>query len=284
MQPITTYKNYRSYIQDYYEEFKNRGILTWQIFADKAGFTSASYLKLVCQDKANLSDDGIEKTADSMNLVGFEKDYFKALVHFNQAKKIADKQKALENISAVAEKYNVKILNEDFFSFFSNWYNVVLRELVPLAQPNTNPANIGRQVIPPISGTKVSAAIKYLENQGLLKKNEDGSYVQTDAIISTGNLETSSIILHQYHKQLAQLGLNAIDEIPFDGRDISEVVVGVSNENYKRICEEIAAARKRILAIAAEDQKIERVYCVQTNAFPLSTPLRIKKKEQKNEP
>lgn len=91
MNSITSYNNYRSYIQDFYDENKSKTAFTWQDFAEKAGFASSSYLKLVSQDKANLSDEGIEKTAKSMRLVGFEKDYFKGLVHFNQAKCASEK-------------------------------------------------------------------------------------------------------------------------------------------------------------------------------------------------
>ena len=87
MNSVILYENYRAYIQDYYSEHHERFGFTWRRFAKAAGYSSPVFLKLVSEGKSNLSDLGIERTAQAMGLVGNDLLYFRVLVHFNQEKK-----------------------------------------------------------------------------------------------------------------------------------------------------------------------------------------------------
>ena len=51
MKSITEYQDYRCYMQDYYDERKRVSSFSWREFARIAGFTSPTYLKLVCEKK-----------------------------------------------------------------------------------------------------------------------------------------------------------------------------------------------------------------------------------------
>ena len=55
MPPIIEYTDYRQYIADFYAERKNRSAFTWRDFALKAKFSSAVFLKYVCEGKKNLT-------------------------------------------------------------------------------------------------------------------------------------------------------------------------------------------------------------------------------------
>lgn len=270
MQSIITYQNYRNYIQDFYDENKNRYALTWKIFAEKAGFASPSYLKLVCQKKANLSEDGIAKTARSMNLVGYEKTYFENLVRFNQATVIEEKEKAFKVITEIALKHKAVILKEADYDYYSNWLNIVMRELAPQIQPGTKAFNVARQIVQPVKATDITNSLKFLLKNGMLKKNSDGTFEQTDKILSTGDKDIASMTSRTFHKKMAEFGMKAIDEISLTERHVSDIVIGITKDNYTEIVKEIRAFRKRILAIATNNDDMERVYCMQTNLFPLT--------------
>ena len=66
MKPITDYLDYRCYMQDFYDERKRISAFTWREFARLAGFVSPTYLKLVCEGKTRLKNDGVERTALAM--------------------------------------------------------------------------------------------------------------------------------------------------------------------------------------------------------------------------
>ena len=87
MKPILEYKDYRLYIQDYYDERKRLGAFSWREFCKSAGFTSPNFLQLVCKGESKLGKPKIENVACAMGLVGYEKDYFREMVTFGNAKK-----------------------------------------------------------------------------------------------------------------------------------------------------------------------------------------------------
>lgn len=277
MQSILTYHNYRDYIQDFYTEYKVRSSLTWQKFAENAGFAAVSYLKLVSQNKANLSDEGIEKTARSMHLVGYEKDYFRELVHFDQAVSAAEKEESFKNITEIAAKYNAVILKDDEYDLYSNWQNLVLREMVSQLPPKAKSFNVARQFIQPVTANEVSQALKFLKRKGLIKQNEDGSFVQTDKVLSTGDKNIVSQSVRAFHQKMSEFGSDAIRNEPLEERNVSDLVVGVTKDDYNEIVKEIRAFRKKVLAIATRSDEMERVYCMHINLFPLTHKTNKKK-------
>ena len=92
MKPITEYQDYRQLMRDFYEERK-KSAYTWREFSKAAGFSSPSYLKLVCDGKSSLSRVGVPCVAAAMDLSGFEYDYFSLLVEFGNAKDDEKKKK-----------------------------------------------------------------------------------------------------------------------------------------------------------------------------------------------
>ena len=77
---VIEYKDYREYVLEYYRERKRTSAFTWREFAKIAGFASGSYLKLVCDGKTRLVEEGAKKTAVAMGLSGFEYDYWLSLM------------------------------------------------------------------------------------------------------------------------------------------------------------------------------------------------------------
>ncbi len=270
MKSLAEYQNYREIVQDFYDENKSRGELTWRGFAEKAGFSSSGYLKLVCQGKANLSDAGVTQVSKAMNLTASETAYFRELVNLNQAKKVTDKDKSLKNLEKLSKNCSPRILRDDALDYFSNWQNAVVRELAPLAPVDTRPSNIGRQVLPEISAAEVTHALKFMTATGILAKSEDGHYVQTDKVLSSGNKDVSSVALRGFHKQLGKLAIEALDRIPVEERNSSDLVIGITAEQYKKLVQKIVDFRREILEIVTETSDMDRVYCLQMNLFPLS--------------
>lgn len=280
MKSIIEYQDYRQYIQDFYNEQKEFYGLSWRIFAKRAGFISASYLLLICEGKTNLSEEGIEKVASALELAGFERTYFRSLVRFNQAKRATEKQKAFEELTEFGKKYKVRVLNEQMFSYFSSWLNPVLRELVPNIT-NPKPTEIKRRLFPKVSATEIRESLKFLEESGLLIKNPDGSYTQADKALSSGNREVVSLALRSLHKQMGTFAVAALDEVPITERNASELIIGITQKSYGRIVDELALFRKKIMAIVAEDEGMDRVYSLNLQLFPLThrnnAPRKMKK-------
>ena len=80
MKPMIEYIDYRKVIQDFYDEKKRASAFSWRDFAKSAGFSSAVFLKYVCEGKKNLSKAAASSVASAMGLSEFDAAYFNTMV------------------------------------------------------------------------------------------------------------------------------------------------------------------------------------------------------------
>ena len=277
MKPIVEYSDFRQYMLDYYEERKRRSVFSWREFSKIAGFTSSSYMKVVCDGKSKLSRIGVERTGAAMGLVGFEMEYFRAMVEFGQAATEEKKKAAYENMLAIAKVHKVRVLEGDLFEFYDSWQNPVVRELAPL-MPGATPGEIAKKCYPEISAAEVQQSLNFLTKAGLLKKAGDSAFVQAETSI-TGTPDATRLALRGMHRQMPKLATPALD-LPVEQRNFSGVTMGVSRESYERIVKVLDECRRQIIAIAADDKNIDQVYRLNLQLFPLTK--NVKEGENEN--
>ena len=267
MKPIVEYSDFRQYMLDYYEERKRRSVFSWREFSKIAGFSSSSYMKVVCDGQSKLSKVGVERTGAAMGLVGFEMEYFRAMVEFGQAATEEKKKAAYENMLAIAKVHKVRVLEGDLFEFYDSWQNPVVRELAPL-MPGATPGEIAKKCYPEMTAAEVQQRLNFLTKAGLLKTAGDSAFVQAETSI-TGTPDATRLALRGMHRQMSKLATPALD-LPVEQRNFSGVTMGVSRESYERIVKVLDECRRQIIAIAADDKNIDQVYRLNLQLFPLT--------------
>ena len=272
MKPVLEYTSYRVYIRDYYTERKERSGFTWRDFAKAAGYSSPVFLKLVCDGKANLSEAGIERVASAMGLVGVDLQYFRQLVAFNQEKSSSTKKKIYAEMRSLANENAFALVGEDQYDYYGSWLNPVLREMAPRLNGAT-PAQMAGGLGFDSDTAKVKTSLKLLEKNGFLEKDEQGHYTQTKRSITTGNIDVTSLAIREMHRQMGELGVQSLDQVPVKERDVSGLTIGISEEAYEKIIKEIAEFRRRVSSIVLEDSGEERVYRLNVQLFPLTKTL-----------
>ena len=271
MKDIVEYTDYRKFIQDYYDERKRSSAFTWREFARDAGFTSPVYLKYVCEGKKNLSIGVAGSVANAMGLAGFENTYFVLMVSYAHAKSDAAKRAAFEERCALAHAHKVRVLGNEEFDYFKSWKNPVLRELAP-HMPGAKPLEMAHACKQDISAAEVSKTLDFLVKAGLLKKDRNGNYRQTEKSVSMGPVDAVPVAAREMQRQMGEFAVKALD-LPLSERDMSGVTIGLTRQAYEKIRKEIAEFRRRIVAIATEDDETEQVYRMNLQLFPLSERL-----------
>ena len=275
MKEIVEYTDYRKFIQDYYDERKRCSAFTWRDFARDAGFSSAVYLKYVCEGKKNLSVNAAGSVAAAMGLAGYEQTYFVLMVSYAHAKSDKAKRAAFEERCALAHAHKVRVLGNEEFDYFKSWKNPVLRELAP-HMPGARPLEMARACKPAITAAEVSETLDFLVRAKLLKKDRSGNYRQTDKSVSMGSVDAVPVAARDMQRQMGEFAVKALD-LPLSERDMSGLTMGLTRRAYDRIKKELADCRRRIVAIAAEDDGTEQVYRLNLQLFPMSERLPEKK-------
>ncbi|WP_295861284.1 TIGR02147 family protein [uncultured Fibrobacter sp.] len=277
MKPIIDYIDFRQYMLDYYEDRKRRSAFSWREFSKITGFSSSSYMKVVCDGKSKLSRLGVERVADAMGLTGFEKEFFRAMVKYGQAEDEGAKKSAYESMLAIAKDHKVRVLQGDLFEFYDSWRNPVIRELAPL-MPGATPGEIAKKCYPEVSAAEVRQSLDFLSRTGLLKKSIDGQLEQAETSV-TGTPDATRLALRGMHRQMSKLATPALD-LPREERNFSGVTMGISKDTYERIVKELDECRRKVIAIASEDKNIDQVYRLNLQLFPLTRNVKEDNHEQ----
>jgi uncharacterized protein (TIGR02147 family) len=273
---IFSYLDYREYLEDFYKQKKaeNR-VFSYQLFANSAGFKSKSFIKLVIDGKKNLTPESAVKLNNVLKLNEKSFSYFNDLIAFSQCRSIQERNYHFEKLMQYNKRSVGRTMLIQQHKLYSKWYYGVIRELAAAVDFHDDFELLGKLLKPAISARKARDAVKTLLRLGLIHKHE-GRYVQTDAVITTGD-EVRSLAVANFHTRNCVLAANAIDTVESSARDISCLVLGLSDSGFQQIKDEISTFRKKLLTIAENEKSFSRVYHINFQAIPVSEDINAEK-------
>lgn len=268
MPTVIEYLDYRKFILDSYKERKASAAFTWREFAKLAGFANPVYLKQVADGKYNLSLEAAGRVGKAMSLEGVDLTYFKLLVSFSHAKNDKLRQSVFKKMQGIVADRKEAVLNSESYKFFRSWKYSAIREIASSLK-NPKAVEIAKLCYPEIPASEVSEALKLMCRLGLLVQDKDGRYHETSKVISIvdGLKQLASTNLQC---EMGFLAIDAMRNLPFAERSMSGLTIGISEKAHDRILYEISEFRKKITSIVIEDEKVERVYRLNLQFFPLS--------------
>ncbi|MBT4792099.1 MAG: TIGR02147 family protein [Halobacteriovoraceae bacterium] len=266
---IFSYTNYRLFLKDKYAQLKETNCaFSYRFFSKQCGYSSPNFLKLVMENKRNLSLKSIETFSIFFKFTKKEKEYFKKIVLFNQAKTSKEKQTYAIAIMQSSIFQRLHPLGRDQFEYYSKWYFVAIRELLATKKIKLDAHTIGKLLTPCISTREAQLALDVLLRLGLIKRR-DNRYVLTQDLVTTGD-EVSSVAIANHHREMFKLASDSIDNIKRELRDISGVTVGLDGESITELKLMIQKFRKDVLALSEREKHKQCVYQVSIQMFPLS--------------
>ena len=268
MDSILKYKDYRRFLQDFYDWKKRTSAFSWRDYSKMAGFISPVFMKQVCEGKANLGKKATVKVADAFNFVGMERDYFFNMVTYAQAKTDEKRRYAYAEMQSIADANKVSFIGGEAYRYYDSWIHPVVRELA-YAMPRAMPKEIARKCTNEVSAKEVRDSIDFQVDAGILKRTSDGTYVQTDKLLA-GDTQSLSLAVRSMNKQMAIFAVDAIDRFSAEDRFVSGITMGVSSEAYGMIVEVLRKCREKVQNIILRDDKVERVLRLNLQLFPLT--------------
>ena len=269
LEHLFDYDDFRKFMQDYFEEQKKmRSVFSHRFFAAKAGFSSSSYCLNVIRGRFNLTPKSIEKISKAMDFEPLQKEYFEALVQYNQAQQVDERDQAWKQILQIRKQIEFTHITTREQAYFSKWYYPVIRELAADTQWHGDYRVLARSLTPQITTEEARDAVKNLLEWGLLRKLDDGRYVQTSQMLDAA--EIPPIALRQIRREYIQHAIGAVESMPKDERFAAFTTLAMSESSYNYAVDVLEEARKKIIARASNDTNVERVYEMMLVAFPMS--------------
>jgi uncharacterized protein (TIGR02147 family) len=276
MPNIFEFFDFRKYLSEYYSDAKiAEDGFSYQSFTKKCGFKNKSFLHQVIHTSKKISKTSISGISKAIGHSKREARYFEALVAFNQARSLEEKNRCYDRLMAINARskkpFRGKMVRKDQFEYYSKWYHGAIRAMIGMRPFKDDYKSIARNLYPPIPVWEVKKSIALLQRLQFIEKNDSGCYTVVDRIISTGDDVESTAVLN-FHREAAQLAFEAADKIPREVRNLTGVMVGVSPAGYRKIVEKLNEFRKEILSIAGKDEQASAIYQLNLHLFPLSNP------------
>ena len=274
MPHIFDYTDYRLYLEDFQkEEHEKNPHFSHRYFAQRAGFSSSGLLSNIMKGRRNLTDALLVKFLRVLKLTKKEELYFEALVRFNQAASQEEKNRYYLQMLQLSP-LKAKQINKDRHEFYSRWWYSAVRELLYYFRFKDDYQTLARQLDPPISIDQAKEAIGMLDKLGMIKKDANGYYSQTDTIITTGERREHSLNVKNFQIATIDLAKDSLQRHSKDIRNISTLTLTLSPESVQKAFSEIETVQNKILALAEKDRNVNSVYQINFQMFPLTRPAR----------
>jgi uncharacterized protein (TIGR02147 family) len=269
MNQIFEYTDYRAFLKDIFSERKKSASpFSHRYLALKLGLATPNLIMLIMQGKRNLTDSICFKLIKFLKLGRRESRYFEAMVGFAQSKSHEEKDRHFSTMLELRSKTAASLLEKKQYDYYSNWYNLVIRELVTIPGWNGDYRQLAKMVSPPILPKQAERSVALLIDLGLIKK-KDGGYIQLDPVITTGP-EANSIAVANYHRKMAELAAQSYDRHQKQSRTITACTLALTEEDFIRLKKEIADFRAKAMDFAQDVRKGAQIYQINFQAFPVS--------------
>ena len=268
MKSVMEFLEYRAYLLEFYENRRNQDdVFSYRFMAKKVGMDHAYLVKLL-QGKVHLAPGHIGKFVRFCGLSGRDEEYFRTLVRFNKSRDpdataiLFEKLMGLAGIAAHP-------VEKDQFEFYSAWYHSGIRALLGHMKYRGDAGAIAKVLNPSITEKQASESVQLLERLDLVRKDNQGGYAPTDAVITTGgNLPAAAV--WQFQREMIRLADESLARHPKEHRDISTVTLSIGASDLEKIRARIAELRMSIMNIASQSAKPADVFQLNVQFFPLS--------------
>jgi uncharacterized protein (TIGR02147 family) len=284
---VYDFTDYREYLKCFFDFKKlTNPAYSASLFARKAGLGSNSrgYLKLVIENKRNLSAQTIRSFSEALGLNAQESLYFENLVLFNQSDRNQDKKYYFERLMASNKGGRSEQLElmKSQYAYVTNWYYVAIREMVAIKGFKEDPTWIASQLRGKIKKEEVAQAIKDLLTLGLLLRDPTTLELkQSEPLVKIAG-GVFDAYLQNFHLQMIERSKESLLDDEYETRQASGVTLSCAVDRLPEIKKVIAKFRDELTEKFGVDiLSPDSVVQISIQMFQLTQPKKPKAVEVK---
>lgn len=266
---IYNFVDYVDFLSAWFEyQKKNQYGFSYRSFNQRSGLKSPNYLNRVITRQRKLSEKFLPNIVEGLNLDENEAQYLKLMILIDKCKIETEREELICKLITLRSEHCQGQLTKPMLHYLSHWYYPVIRELVILYQ-TIDARMLSNQIKPAVPIKEIKGCLDFLLKNEYIDVKK-GKYVHTSPILTTGDEVVSDIVSH-FHRETLMLTANELTNMPLEERDVSSLILALSEASFKKIKGEIQVFRKKLLQISEEEKKADRVYHVGFQLVPRSS-------------
>jgi uncharacterized protein (TIGR02147 family) len=266
---IYRYDDFRLFLADCYKDKKAKDPdCSQRGFARDAGFANPGFFNEVVKGRRKLSKAAISKMVNAFGLSATEAVYFELLVQYGQARDEQKRADVYKDILSRRNRSSFTRLNPLLVKYYQDYRYPLVRCAIEASGFKGDYSRLAEFIDPPLQPAVVVKIVRDLCEWGLVEQQSDGRYALTRKMIEPP--DTLRHLVRELNGEWIKHAYAALRRLPPDKRDISSLLVTVSDENYQLIQEKIQKLRNEIFAIARDDTNPQSVMQLNIQLFPRS--------------
>lgn len=267
---VFTYFDFRRFLRDSQQQRRSvRPAFTLDHLAAKVNLKSKGHVSLIFKGAKNIPEEKIPLFAQAFDLDDKETEFFGHLVRFGQARTHRDRKRHLDMMVGLMRVADRRLVPKQY-ALCQDWWHPVVHELLRLHDISDDWEKLGKRLRPAITPEQAKESIALLEEIGLVRKDANGFWKPTEAVLTFGE-GWSSIAVRQFQIHTFAMARHALEEVPVDERDVSTLTLSVGENTFREIRSRLALVRQEILALARSERSPDRVCQMNFALFPLTS-------------
>lgn len=281
---IFHYTDYRSYLKDALQALKERDAKVSQRWIQqRLGLKTSGWLADLLAGRRKLGRSQLEIFSRLLDLSAREELYFQTLVDYVHARGLPQRNRAFEKLASFHEVPR-DLIDPDRFEYFGKWYYGAIREWLLIEPYRDDPVRLAKCLNPPITPAQAKEAIAVLERLGMIKRYASGE--MRPAVEHVKKLaHFGPEHYYRYIRAQMDLGLDAVERVPKEERDVSALTLVLSEEGFRTFRQELKDLRSRMIKLSEDENKkfwngvegdSRRVYQTVLQLFPVSAMRKVR--------
>ncbi len=254
-----------TFIGAYIEYLKSIGKYSVRRFAKRAGFGSHDYMRFILPGKRKISEALITKLSGAFHLTEAETEYFKALVHFSQAKNENAKRTAWERMNLVRDRTKLRRLSYETYRFYHNWRIPVIFEGLRTHWKSSSISQIAKDL--GVSNKEISDHLACLRELHLIEG--DGENWRVKDFVIQSEREAHNQMIRGFHRVVLSKSYESAAELPDNLRKIFSLVMALPKDKMEEVAKELFEYLEEVNLRYGQVSNADAVYAIGFQIFPL---------------
>lgn len=273
MRAIFEYLDYRDCLKDAYEERKiSSPLFSYRILAELFGLDTSNTFRIL-QGEAQLPARCQSRAIEFLELSGRGAEYFLLLIAYARERNGKARAEILEKAISLRDVARRRLVDQEL-SYYKDWWVVAVRSMLEVVDGQVWPPEIALRLQPNIPEKDVNLALELLLELGLIKKQDTGRFILSEAHLTAGGEEKTQAI-RQFQRQILSLASDALERFSKDQRDISTLTFAVDEQAFVEIRGMLRETRRQIQKRTEDARSPDRVIQLVQALFPLAPGVEV---------
>ena len=268
----SSFLEYTQFLRAVYRTVKRKTKeYTYLKFSYDLGFSETNLLNQIINGNRNLTETAALKICSELKITGKEKKYLIHLVKYVNTRKHKEREEAFDELLKIKSERSSKPLEKDKLEFFSEWYHVVIREMIGLPDFKNSIEWICKKLSGKVLPEQVKKSLEMLERLKLVEKDQDSIIKNTSLDPSTPQ-EAVGHAIASFHQQMMQRAKESIPLVGPKRRDISALSLRISEKQAQAFKALIHDFEMKLLNLESEEDSANRdqIYQLNVQFFPFT--------------